>query len=493
METTPVTEPWEESPAPKKKNLAAPIVLGVIALACVALILVLVLGGGSPAKEFIGYHQSLLLAPFEGLSALEDGPEELSTDMTLTMSMNDPTMAELLDSTSLVMKIDVGEDRGTINYTLNMLDTDLLDVNMSYFDGILDLQIPQSGDTVYEFTVSQMMDMMEYLTGQSFDLEAMEKNQLTAKELSALAKTYFDLVSSAVTDKNVEKARKQEVAQSQLGGTALCTVYTYTPKAADIESMLLALADHLEQDEDLRSVILKVLAPAAVYSPDLGNAQSLNEELAQIVSDLRANAAQTGADVESSGFNWTLAVEGDEIRQICWNFPQEGGRMAFEHNGDEKNGTSVFYLSTYDELDGSISYDYAADGDQARGQLIFRDDDSDMDGMILSYDLNTGETSNLGLPYGEYSLELPMDEGSISLDVGADGEGWMHTLRAAEYGEEFFHLHMATTPESTAQPPLGPMDDMTDADVEQIEVFWMNIGNAIMENMMAALSEAMYG
>ena len=76
--------------------------------------------------------------------------------------------------------------------------------------------------------------------------------------MTALLKSYFEVVIATATEDNVTVEKNQEIELPYLGETVKGTRYVFQPTAKDVENMLLRLADALEQDEDLREFVLSL-------------------------------------------------------------------------------------------------------------------------------------------------------------------------------------------------------------------------------------------
>ncbi len=445
----------------------------------------------SPAKKFVAYHQSFVvekvLSWMEKTADGQQRPEDFSGVLNITSRTEDPKMDALLEKSSL--RLDVRREAGSLAAAgdVTLLGAEVLSVAVTYDDGVLGFLLPQVDENYYVLDLDRLR---EERTG------AAQTPQLSGKELRALLQTYFDVVYTAVNDRNVKAERNQPVAMSALGGGFTGTVYTFVPRAGDIESMLVSLAAHLEDSPELRGLVLRVPNADAVLralcrwfsgeEDDTDTDAPPDALLLKLAAAMRDNAVRVGRKVEDSGFTWLLAVEGDAPRMIHLA-NGEGGGLVYE--AAEENGAGEEALSVVLKGERAVTARWdTGDGSRRSGSFTLAGEDGD---TVLTYDMDGGEKSVLGVPWGSCSLSGP--DRVLMLEVApaagggvdhvltvdkAEGDGWMDhmtlTVNAAEGGGPVVR-------------PDQPSVDISDYSEEELKELIGRLGRDLLLKMMAQL------
>lgn len=186
------------------------------------------------------------------------GSGSLSTDITLSASVDSAEINQYLSDSSVVLRLDVDQGNLLANGDLILMGSPVLSGSITYDNGRLGFCLPELDDNYYVMDLSKMLASMGV---ESVNLDNIKLPEFSGKEWRALAEAYLDVAYTMVTKDNVKVAQRQSYTLPELGGSYTGTIYTFTPTAADIQAMLVKLADHLEKDKDLRSLILKVVDP----------------------------------------------------------------------------------------------------------------------------------------------------------------------------------------------------------------------------------------
>lgn len=478
-----------------------PLIIGIAAaavavIALVAVALKVIPGlSSTPAQQFISYQEELFMN--ELLSGLEGGVDRygsgsFSTDLTITASVDDPDINNYLANSSINLGVDLGKDSMIASGELVLMGSSILSGTATYDNGQFGFLLPQVDDTYY---VMDLEKVIKNLTGEDIDLDSAQRPEISGKQWRALAEAYLDIVCATVTDKNVTMEKGKSVSLPGLGGSFTGTVYTFTPTAEDIENMFLRLADRLENDKDLRELIMQMVGAETMMelmdgygSYGYSVEDELDEALLELAGDLRREAARIGRDVEDSGFTWSLAVEGKNVRQIRISV-QNGNAFAYEAEGTESGGrTELIYAVSYGDRQNLVERSYTKKGDTYEGRVLITIPYEDS--ITVNYEMDRSKTSVFGIPYGEYRISVPSEDVSISLKVadGANG-GVDHTftVSADSYYFDYMFSRLSLTVNATdrstvSKPSQRPVDISDYSEAEFYDLFY-NIGYMLEYNL----------
>ncbi len=407
----------------KKKALWIGIGVGIGAVA-VVVAAALWLGYGwlnSPAKKFVAYHQDFIVE--KALSWMEHAADEprtrdFSGTLTVSARTDDPKLSVLMENISLRMGVDRQGGSLVAAGDLLLMGKDVLDVTVTHEDGRLGFLLPGVDDNYYVVDTARLRGNRS---------EGIQRPQLSGGELRALIQAYLDVVYTAVNDRNVTAKEDQSVTLDGLEGGFTGTVYTFRPRAGDMESMLVKLAGHLEDNPELRALVLEI--PRAdvllqfLHRWFTGSEEELDTEvlsdqmLLDLVAEMRDNAPRIGREVEDSGFTWTLCVEGDAVRRIHLSNREDSG-LIYETLGEDP-GQRQEALSAVVKGEGAVTArrTYTQGSSRQSGSVILTGEKGD---TALDFDLDTASKSLFGVPYGAYRLSTPSR--TLGLEV-APGEG----------------------------------------------------------------------
>lgn len=486
----------------------------VIAAAAAAVVVLLVAGFfvvtrllRTPDKAFVAYHTETFATPL--LSVLESGLDtygdgKLSTDMTVTASVNSAEIDRYLDDSSAVIKVDMDRDSLQASGDLFFMGSPVISGFFSYDKGTLGFYLPELDDTYYTMSLS---DLIYTLSGDDVDLSGAKMPEISAKEWTSLAKTYLDVLYTVVNKDNVTMEKDRTFRLRELGGSCTGTVYTFQPTADDIEAMILKLADALEKDKSLRSLILKLVDADAVtdllradgYS-GAGLEAQLDDLLLELADELRSGARSAGRSVAGSGFTWTLYVEGSEVRMIRIETKEYGQAVVYERSGNAADRCrQVLYTSSdYSGNTTIFSSEYTKKGSSYKGDVSIYS--SYGDSFTLEFDMDTGKKSVLGIPYGTYEFNVPDTDVTVSLAVAkGDGGSTDHTivLRGSEYYFDYafsrLTLNINTTAKSSVKKPSVKAVDISGYSYAELQDLTEDLANAWLSEMYANFGSMMYG
>lgn len=485
--------------------------IGILAVAIVAVLLVAlaikVIPGmfTSPAKQFVSYQQELLtdriLAEFEE-SLNFYGTGKFSTDMTVTANVNNSEINRYLEDSSVALNLDLNSNTLLANGEVVLMGSPVLSGAITYDKGKVGFCLPEVDENYYVMDASQVLSD---LSGTDMDLSGLKLPQISGKDWRSLIQSYLDLVYTVVNKENVEVEKNASFRLPQLGESCKGTIYTFAPRAEDVEAMLIKLAEALEKDETLRKLVLDLIDPdmlTAAFGDDIFQGMDPESELDNTLLDaadeLKSNAAYFGEMVEDSGFTWELCVEGKEVRMIRLKTRGSDSMVAYEAIGKEsEERTELFYVTSYDDIT-SLEHTYTKKGDAWAGEVVVT---TPYDGnMTMEYDLDKSKKSVLGVPYGTYEFSADDFSMRMSMEVGKGENGGVDhvfSIRGDEsdfdYMFERLELTVNTTDTSSAKKPTGTTVDISDYSEEEFYDLFSDLGETLQGDLISNLGPMLYG
>lgn len=336
--------------APMSRNAKVGIIAVVCAAAVIALaVLLLPKLFSSPSKDFVAIQAEFLagrmLDPVQ--TALESGmaavPKSLSTDLTVSASVDNSMIDKYLEDSSIQLRLDAQKDTILADGSVNLMGSTVLSGAATYEKGVIGFALPQVDDNYYTMDLSKFI---EEQTGEKVDLESLSMPDVSVGEWFTLAKDYSGIISEAMTKDNLTLEKGKEIKFDQLKGSFKGNEYTFKPKADDIENMLVKLADKIEDDETLRKLIEEsglalTLSMAGSSSAGYGysapDMDDIDDMIKDFADELRDNAEDLADEFKSAKFTWTLCTEGKQVRRIEI---KAGGMviLGYECSGSESKG-----------------------------------------------------------------------------------------------------------------------------------------------------------
>lgn len=489
--SAPATEPISAQPE-KPAGGKGLWKLGLIAAAAVVVLVVAVVGITGALKNgnktFADVQREFLLDAgvtyVEQLVEQYDAMTNLSTDVTITVEPPTEESTAYLEDTALTMGVETSRDSFALDANLRLMGSDVIGGVVALDDGMLTLALPEISDTRYVLDLKQMI----------YEATGIEVTELALPELSedtmtALLKTYFNIVISAANDDNVTVTKGQEIELPWLGETVNGTLYVFRPTAKDVEDMLLKLADALENDEDLREFVISLtgdnltLVEAAMGVEDLDAA--LQDGLDEAAQALRDNAAYMGQSVEDAGMIWTVGYADGRVCFQEISLEQDPGvGLTYESVGNEKDGRrDAFYVMNYgDSPDMVVETEYTKEDGLYNGTLYMSQYGEELLSMQFK-NVDEDTRSALGAAYGTYTMTVN-DYGTVmtwDMNVAkSENGGTDHTIAfsgdelaySAGFEQLVIHIH-SSDEEATIELPEGEevdINSLTDSDLEELGV-----------------------
>lgn len=370
--------------APMSKNAK----VGIIAVACAAAVIalaVLLLPSlfSSPGKDFVKIQAEFLagrlLDPLQ--TVLESGtsavPKGFSTDMTISASVDSSMIDKYLEDSSIKLRLDAQKDTVLADGEFNLMGSTVLSGAATYEKGVVGFALPQVDNNYY---VLDLAALIEEQTGTKMDLDSLTMPEIDLGEWFTLAKDYGGIISEAMTKDNLTLEKGREVKFEQLKGSFKGNVYTFKPKADDIENMLLKLADKIEEDATLRKLIadsgLSLTGGSLALSRSYGygygydamDADNIDEMLRDLADEIRDNAEDIADEIKSAKFTWTLATEGRQVRRIEL---KAGGMviLGYECSGSESKGQEEVLYMENGSLVMALENEYTKKGGDIDGKM----------------------------------------------------------------------------------------------------------------------------
>ena len=487
---------------PRVIGIAAASVAAVVAIV-VAVIMFLPGRSSAPAQQFLSYQEELFMNDFladlsSGLDRYNSG---FSSDITITASVDDSMINAFLADASINLGVDLKDNSLIASGDLVLFGSSIFGGTVTYDNGTVGFLLPQVDDSYY---VMDLQQVIRNLSGENIDFGALQMPDISGQKMRSLIEAYLDIMYSTVTENNVTVEKNKSVSLPGLGGSFTGTVYTFKPTAKDIENMIVKLANHLESDKDLRELIMQLVGSEAmapfmgVYGSGYSLEDELDEALLELAGEMRSEAQQIGREVENSGFTWTLAVEGKNVRQICISTDAGANAFAYEAQGTEASGrTELIYVTSYGTKQDLVERTYTKTGDTYEGRIIVNGGTGEYydyytdsyisyeNKLTLDYKLDNSKTSVLGIPYGEYSISVTDygETNSVSLTVAAGANGGVdHTISIfmdddyySYYGISRLDLTINATDHSTVSKPNQRPVDISNYSEQELEALFESI------------------
>ncbi len=487
--------------APKAKKPLTLIIAGAAALVAIIAALIVLLGGAlkSPADKFVEIQKTLLFSPLANaaenyVTGVNSAEVSYSNDMTLTVNSKLDEyyygeVNELLKAISLDIQVKLDKDGAIIGLGLNRDGETVLSGLITSDEEKLGVSLPEADKNYYVITTESLL---EELPDNNSEELAKELETLLTKDTFLIISEMCEIVSGCVTKENTTK-EKAEIELTELGETVDCTVYTFTPNAEDISTMIKALADYLENSKEAKELVFafaRFISTANGYEYTEEDLADLESEYDSFVDTMKDNADDIGEDIEASSFSWRVAVDGKRVHLEEIAFDDYGDEVSirYESFGEEKERSDAIILDdTYDHI--TLVNEYEKDGKTLDGKFSFSDGYEEFD---FRYDINTAKKSALGIFYGEYSLSYYGERVcKLTVDVGTDG-GSDHKIAVTTYdGDLIINLH-SSDKKSDITKPAGPAVDISNYTDDEIYTLFEEIGFNLVTILYESFPEFFY-
>ena len=495
---------------PKKKGngilIGAAAAVGLCAVGGGAFFLLRGLGA-KPSQEFLLYQKEAVFQ--EAMDNLEEGLDllgkgEFSSDITLSgevQSDNDfmgSMITGVVNDSSVGLKVNASGKSILANMDLNLMGSPVLDGVFTYDAGKVGFYIPALDDTYYTADMSAMLKNQ----GVDADLSTVSIPKFSGSEWRSIIEDYTQIACSAVTDENVTKETKVDFTLSRLGGDYTGTVYTWKPAAADIQGMIEKMADHLEEDEKLRTAVCNAANPEMVnmFMKASGDSSfdfeaKLEESLKQTAQEMRDGAEEAGKNLEKDEFSWTVSVADKKAKEIRIS-SKDGALLVMELDGDkEKDYSTAVYSEVSPDID-CVSH-YTKEGTVYKGEGTSKSTEGD---VKVAFEYDKAKKSVFGANYGTYDIDMDALAGSsIHLEVsGSEDGGADHILRMDNLSSlsdgyiSDMTITLNATESSTAKAPESSVktEDITDWSMSELEALFEKLGMSLEQNVLPNITSA---
>ena len=464
----------------KKKGFSPVIFIGLFLLLAIVVAAVFSFGknlfsGGlnlSPEQKFLNYQYAYLEDKFKALEDLGFLHTEEKQEATLVLTgevEGDEEINKYLEDTALTLELKTDLDKGSLqmNMGLKLMGSDILEAYGEYADGKIGFSVPTIDENFYK---GDYKKIYENLTGEKTDeTPDLKQFQENKKTLEKLRKKYGALLSTLITKDNltVEKTKftLDSVRKDYKG-----EVYTFKPKAKDIQAFMEKLATMVEKDKDLETLLEQGYGNGFEAAMGLGEEPDAKEQLAQLAENLRDNAEETGKTIEDANFTWEIAVEGKELRQI--KISSDQGVYSLEIGKDGAKTVEQLNAQPADRENYYLSNTYTKKGKTLKGSI------SGGNGIIniqgLEYSIETDKKSVL-MPYGTYSVKDPTGmggEANLTVKEGKNGstdhELVISGLQSYYLGFDSLKINLNSTDKTKLSAPKGKAVDISDYSEEEL-------------------------
>ena len=464
----------------KKKGFSPLIFIGLFLLLAIVVAAVFSFGknlfsGGlnlSPEQKFLNYQYDYLENKFKALEDLGFLSTEENQEATLVLTgevEGNEEINQYLEDTALTLETKTDLDKGSLqmNMGLKLMGSDILDAYGEYVDGKIGFSVPTIDENFYK---GDYKKIYENLTGEKADetpdLKQFKENK---KTLEKLRKKYGALLSTLITKDNltVEKTKftLDSVKKDYKG-----EVYTFKPKAKDIQAFMEKLATMVEKDKDLETLLEQgSYGNGFEAAMGLGEEPDAKEQLAKFAENLRDNAEEMKT-IEEANFTWEIAVEGKELRLI--KISSDQGVYSLESGKDGAKTVEQLNAQPSDRENYYLSNTYTKKGKTLKGSI------SGGNGIIniqgLEYSIETDKKSVL-MPYGTYSVKDPTGmggEANLTVKEGKNGstdhELVISGLQSYYLGFDSLKINVNSSDKTKLSAPKGKAVDISDYSEEEL-------------------------
>lgn len=478
----------EEAPAGKKgMKLLIPVV-AVIILLCAGFFAFgkKLFSGGvalSAEQKFLHYQEKYLQDKMDAMVALGFINEDLkqSSDMTLTGEIEgSDEMNKYLKDSQIQLKYDMDAEKNSfiVNLSAKIMGTDLLEGFADYRDGKIGFAIPVADEHYYR---GDLKTIMKNLTEQDIVAPDLKKSAENRKRLAEISKKYGDLLVGSMNKDNLT-VEKKEFDLENLKEKYTGEVYVFKPTEEDLKNFYEKLADTVEKDSDLESLLEDVYATSTWDSAlGMGDAETPKDQLSELAKEIRDNAADTAKEMADNEFQWQIAVVDGDLRQVLLSTKDDSFSLEIAKKGKEVTEQINVVSSSSENMYVKNSYslkDKMLEGSISGGNGV-------LDVKALEYKIDTTKHSAL-MPYGTYIVEDPTGMGAKLTLTVADGEKGSSDHEIVVEGLQNYYMpfssakiNLNTTKTGTATLPKEAEVDISNYSQEDFDKLSETIGNGL--------------
>lgn len=439
----------------------------------------------SPKNQMLYYAAKFSNERFQDLTAMSLlKQDKISTDLTLTVQNTGiPKVDEILQDSSLIMRI-AGEDRSVLtNYELNLKGSSILNATISLDEEKFGFFVPEADENYYVAKTATLFHLLSdgKITDPSYYFRP------SKKDIDTFKKTMEQAFTEAFTKENVQIEKSDEIILPKSQKTFKGTRYTFTPSAEDLQRSMQIVANKIEQDKGFRKLLVRIIVSSgkindfsymSLYSPE-----QLEQELLQMASEIKND--DFFSDFETGDLIWTIATEKDNIRFMALEAPSN--TSLYYETTQEKNQVEeyLYVVESYGEEVFSLTDIYTKNAKNYKGRLQVQ---SNADSFHIDYDIQLGEKF-LILPIGSYQLYASQSStptASLTVKKGEE-QSLEHILLIAGKNQQPIQIHLLATKQSSVTKPIKPPTDITDYDEQQLQSLLDNISFKIGEGLQKVL------
>ena len=259
-------------------------------------------------------------------------------------------------------------------------------------------------------------------------------------------------------------------------------VYVFKPTEEDLKNFYEKLADTVEKDSDLESLLEDVYATSTWDSAlGMGDAETPKDQLSELAKEIRDNAADTAKEMADNEFQWQIAVVDGDLRQVLLSTKDDSFSLEIAKKGKEVTEQINVVSSSSENMYVKNSYslkDKMLEGSISGGNGV-------LDVKALEYKIDTTKHSAL-MPYGTYIVEDPTGMGAKLTLTVADGEKGSSDHEIVVEGLQNYYMpfssakiNLNTTKTGTATLPKEAEVDISNYSQEDFDKLSETIGNGL--------------
>lgn len=431
-------------------------------------------GGALNYEDFFELQKSYIISQISSRSEVwfrSFGSDTLARTITLSADVKGTALDKyqvFFDKSSLSFALSVSEEKALAAGELIINGEHLIGASGTLDKDTAVFCLPDADNAMYSASADSFFKI---IGAEGLTVKDILRKQPTEKELKKSLEALLDTIGSAVTKDTVAVEANQPVEMKYSENKELkCTVLTYTPEKESLTQMFGKLADLIETDPTISSMM-------NITTMENGVRKTLSA--AEAAEKLRTNASAYADKLISEGFQWKLAVEGHEIRRSSLLSGGEEFFAAEVSGSSDKGGETALYAADESFL---FRDTFTVEGKERKGTILLSTKESDLD---AEYQINRENYSVLGLPVGTYHFTLNNSSlpGEADMTVSRNDDGsYLHKI-TVKSGAAGFTLNLTASNIADIRIPAGTPTDITDYSQEQLNQILQDVQTSLLMNL----------
>ena len=408
-------------------------------------------------------------------------------------------ISQILDSSFIQIAAATLQDKSLLDAQVNFAGMDLFRLLAKIQGDLLTVSIPVASQNTYSITSQRVQELLGGVleqvsgaleeSGVSMDqLQGLAAPQFNEEELSAAFGPYLNLISQFIQE-NMQASQSDITLEAIEKTVSNATVMTIEPDEEDFCNLFTALADQLENDENMEKVIKsfadylrQIEGMLSAAGPEMTmEAEEFANELEQGFADLPSELRELVQDIQQNGMGGkitlTMALEESDLILIRFDVTdlesnEKVGTIGFEDYQDESGMLTIaLYMNSGDE-----DYKFVASGTSSAGTVTgnMQVTINGLQMLNVIYNGDLTKQSMLFIPYG--TCVITFQGVTLTLVVSDDGTGGNNHMIRVDGLEQIMGegisaavLNINTSTAADPQEPTGENIDISAYTMEELQ------------------------